>query len=116
VPLVNSNGTWHFDTEAGEKEILYRRIGENEFAAINVCHVLVDAEKEYYSHPREGTLQQFAQVLVSDEGKYNGLFWKASDGEPESPIGPLVAYAAGPVDGQPRGYESSPFYGYYYRS
>jgi len=115
VPLVNSNGAWHFDTEAGEKEILYRRIGENEFAAMNVCHALVDAEKEYYRQPWEGNVQQYAQVLVSDENQHNGLFWKASDGEPESPIGPLLAYAAGPVDGHPQGYESSPFHGYYYR-
>jgi Protein of unknown function (DUF2950) len=115
VPLVSANGKWRFDTEAGEKEILYRRVGENEFAAMNVCHALVGAEKDYYSQPRDGRVQQYAQVLVSDEGQHNGLFWKASDGEPESPIGRLVAYAAGAVDGHPQEYESSPFHGYYYR-
>jgi hypothetical protein len=115
VPLVRSNGVWRFDTEAGEKEILYRRVGENEFGAMNVCHALVDAEKEYYSQPWDGRIQQYAQVLVSDEGQHNGLFWKTSDGQSESPIGPLVAYAEGAGDGKPQGYESSPFYGYYYR-
>jgi len=113
VPLVSANGVWHFDTEAGEKEILYRRVGENEFEAINVCHALVDAENEYYSQRRDGRVQQYAQVLVSDEGQHNGLFWKPSDGEPESPIGPLVAYAEGAGDGKSQGY--SPFHGYYYR-
>lgn len=115
VPLVSANGVWHFDTEAGEKEILYRRVGENEFGAMNVCHVLVDAEKEYYGERRDGRIQQYAQVLVSDEGQHNGLFWKSSDGEPESPIGALVAYAEGAGDGKPQGYEDSPFHGYYYR-
>jgi hypothetical protein len=115
VPLVKTSGTWHFDTEAGEKETLYRRVGENEIAAMNVCHVLVDAEKEYYSEPRDERVQQYAQVLVSDEGRHNGLFWKTSDGEPESPIGPLLAYAAVGGDGHPQEYESSPFYGYYYQ-
>jgi Protein of unknown function (DUF2950) len=115
VPLVKTSGMWHFDTEAGEKEILYRRVGENEFAAMGVCRALVDAEKEYYSQPRDGRVQQYAQVMVSDQGQHNGLFWEASDGEPESPIGLLVAHAAGTADGQPQSYESSPFHGYYYR-
>jgi Protein of unknown function (DUF2950) len=115
VPLVSANGVWHFDAEAGEKEILYRRVGENEFGAMNVCHALVDAEKEYYSRRWDGRVQQYAQVLVSDEGQHNGLFWKTSDGEPESPIGSLVAYAEGGGDGRAQEYENSPFHGYYYR-
>ena len=48
-PLVQKGGAWYFDTEAGVKEIQYRRIGHNEMAAIHVCHELVAAEKEYYS-------------------------------------------------------------------
>jgi hypothetical protein len=113
VPLVNESGLWHFDTEAGKKEILYRRVGENEFAAINVCHVLVDAQNEYYSQPRDGRVKQYAQTLSSDEGQHNGLFWKAADGEPESPIGPLLANAEGGDGGKHHG-ESSPFHGYYF--
>src|SRR2546429_8817483 len=30
IPIVKKNGSWIFDTPAGEKEILYRRIGRNE--------------------------------------------------------------------------------------
>jgi len=115
VPLVKTSGVWHFDTEAGESEIVYRRVGENEFAAMNVCRALIDAERDYYSQPRDGRVQQYAQVLVSDGRQHNGLFWEVSAGEPESPIGPLVAHAAGAADGQPQGYESSPYHGYYYR-
>jgi Protein of unknown function (DUF2950) len=115
VPLVNASGLWHFDTETGKEEILFRRIGENEYAAIDVSHALVSAQNEYYSQPRNGKAQQYAQIFASDEGQHNGLFWKTADGEPESPIGPLVAYAAGVGYGEPQGEESSPFHGYYYR-
>jgi hypothetical protein len=37
IPLVEKNGAWHFDTDAGQKEIMYRRIGENELTAIAAC-------------------------------------------------------------------------------
>ena len=30
VPLVASNGVWRFDADAGAREVLFRRIGENE--------------------------------------------------------------------------------------
>jgi hypothetical protein len=48
IPLVNKGNAWYFDTEAGKKEILYRRIGRNEMSTIRVCQELVAAEKEYY--------------------------------------------------------------------
>ena len=47
IPLVNKGNSWYFDTEAGKKEILYRRIGRNEISAIRVCQELVAAQKEY---------------------------------------------------------------------
>jgi hypothetical protein len=40
IPLVSRNGVWHFDSDDGEKEVLYRRIGENEMTAIEVCRAL----------------------------------------------------------------------------
>lgn len=89
IPLESKGGAWFFDSAAGEKEILYRRIGRNEISAIHICLALVAAQKDYYS--REGG--EYAQQTFSDEGKHNGLYWKVSAGEPESPIGPLVAQA-----------------------
>jgi hypothetical protein len=41
VPLVSRNGKWRFDPKAGSDEILFRRVGENEVAAILVCNTLV---------------------------------------------------------------------------
>jgi hypothetical protein len=46
IPLVEKNGAWRFDPEIGSKEVLFRRIGENELTAIVMCHELVAAEKQ----------------------------------------------------------------------
>jgi hypothetical protein len=51
VPLVRENGGWRFDPEAGKKELLVRRIGENELTAIEYCHRFADAEKQYKQEP-----------------------------------------------------------------
>lgn len=40
IPLVLQDGLWRYDSDAGEQEILYRRIGENEVAAIQACRAL----------------------------------------------------------------------------
>lgn len=40
VPLASKNGAWQFDPDAGAEEILYRRIGGNEMAAIANCRAL----------------------------------------------------------------------------
>jgi hypothetical protein len=46
VPLIATNGAWRFDSEAGLEELLFRRIGENELTAIEVCHELVAAKTQ----------------------------------------------------------------------
>ncbi len=114
IPLLHKGNAWYFDTPAGKKEILYRRIGKNELAVIQVCQALVDAQKEYYSQPHDGeSQQQYAGKLSSDPGKHNGLYWETSAGQPESPIGPLVAAAA--VDPGNPDQKPQPFMGYYFR-
>jgi len=110
IPLVNKGNLWYFDTEVGKREILYRRIGRNEISTIRVCQELVAAEKEFHSAQHN----EYAEKIFSDEGQHNGLYWKAADGEPQSPIGPLVASAVA------KGYSKSlegaptPYRGYYY--
>ena len=37
IPIVEKNGTWRFDADAGQQEVRFRRIGENELAAISAC-------------------------------------------------------------------------------
>lgn len=116
IPLVESGGLWYFNTAAGRQEILFRRIGRNELAAIQVCHELVDAEKEYYAKPHDGgSVHEYARKFFSDPDRHDGLYWPAASSEEESPIGPLVASAAAedyrPHSGPPR----QPFQGYYFR-
>jgi hypothetical protein len=116
IPLVHKGASWYFNTDAGKQEILYRRIGRNELAVIQVCRELVDAEKEYYSQPHDGQPgSEYAQKFFSDPGKHNGLYWPASPGQSESPIGPLVASAA--VEGYTgsANQKLEPFQGYYFR-
>ncbi len=109
IPLVNNSSSWYFDTEAGKKEILYRRIGRNEISTISVCQELVAAQKEYYSAQHN----EYAQSVFSAEGQHNGLYWKVAEGEPQSPIGPLVASAFD--TGKSQGGVPTPYRGYYYR-
>ena len=110
IPLVGSGTSWHFDTAAAKKEILYRRVGQNELSTIRVCQELTAAEKEY--HAAQGG--HYADKFFSDAGSHDGLYWQTTAGQPQSPIGPLVAAAAA------QGYVEhpgtrTPYHGYYYR-
>ncbi len=114
IPLVNKNGAWYFDTKAGKDEILFRRIGKNELAAIQACADLVDAQKQYYLRAPYGFAKQYAQKLVSDEGKHNGLYWEETGDQFDSPINPLIAYARQNLPKNQVG-AHVPFNGYFFR-
>ena len=109
IPLVQSSGSWHFDTDAGKQEVLFRRIGRNEIATIEVCHELVEAQKEHFKGAHPGEAGEYAQKFSADQGAHNGLYHAVTSGEPE--IGPLLAEASADA-GQS---ESQPFHGYYFR-
>jgi Protein of unknown function (DUF2950) len=114
IPIVDKNGVWFFDTAKGKQEVLFRRIGRNETFTIETLRSLVDAEKEYASTTHDqDNVKQYAQKILSDEGKHNGLYWKTTEGEPASPIGPLIAQAT--REGYERKGNPIPFHGYYYR-
>ncbi len=55
IPLVQNNGVWRFDPEAGAKEVLYRRIGRNEFNAIELCHQFVSSRKQDPAHAQSSS-------------------------------------------------------------
>jgi hypothetical protein len=111
IPLVNQGNAWYFDTEAGKKEILYRRVGRNELSAISVCQELVAAQKEFYSAQHN----EYAKEIFSNEGQHDGLYWKAAEGEPQSPVGPLVASAFAEGYAKSQNGSPTPYRGYYYR-
>ncbi len=111
IPIVKKNGLWRFDTNAGRREILLRRIGANELDAITICRGYVEAQLEYASqiHDNSG-VNQYAQRIISTPGKHDGLAWQKADGTWEGPVGEEVAKALA------EGYaEKRPFHGYYFR-
>jgi hypothetical protein len=114
IPLAHTGDKWYWDGKAGKDEILYRRIGHNELAAINVCKGIVAAQRDYAASAHDGQpAGSYAARIVSEPGKQNGLYWEVKEGEPESPAGPMIAEAA------QEGYDTSgkrvPYHGYYYR-
>jgi hypothetical protein len=116
IPLVKKNGGWVFDTAAGKDELLYRRIGRNELFTIKVLEDLANAQSEYASDAHDGeSAGQFARRILSDTGKHDGLYWEAAEGQPESPIGPLVASATAEGYKKDTGGNPVPFHGYFYR-
>ena len=66
IPLVSKNGAWYFDSKTGAQEILFRRIGENEAVAIQVCEEFALTKKDQDVKPASyDPITQFAQNLVS---------------------------------------------------
>ena len=116
IPLVKSNGAWHFDAKQGEREILNRRIGRNELAAVQVCLAIVDAERDYSAQDPEGAgVPKYAGRLVSTPGKRDGLYWETAGDEQKSPLGPLLAAAANEGYGRTSFAAHAPYHGYYYK-
>lgn len=116
IPLASKDGMWFFDTDAGKEEVLLRRIGKNELAAIDACQQLVAAEQEYYKKPYKGQ-PHYSERFVSDKGKRNGLYKADTPEEFDSPVDPLIA-SAGQENRNPTGADANdpiPFNGYYFR-
>jgi hypothetical protein len=117
IPLVESNGRWIFDTKAGAQEIIDRRIGRNELAAIRTLLACADAQQAYFARAKQATgTGVYATRLLSTPGHHDGLYWPVGDGEPESPLGPLIdaAQDAG-YPGELVGGKPIPYEGYHFR-
>jgi hypothetical protein len=115
IPLKrNQDGKWFFDTAAGKEEVLNRRIGRNELAIIDVCNAVARAQAAYHSQLHDGaTTKQYALRFISEPGKHDGLYWESAQGQPQSPLGPLAAFASA------EGYKVKPdahvpFHGYFF--
>jgi hypothetical protein len=81
IPLVEQGGAWHFDPEAGGKEVLFRRIGENELEAIEICHGLVAAQDRSNSGAGDTNASPFVSALSEATDKsapvlLNGYFFR----------------------------------------
>jgi Protein of unknown function (DUF2950) len=87
IPLVSKNGAWYFDSKTGIEEIKFRRVGENETTAIEVCNAFAMAKKqgETKAADEDDSISHYVQGMLS----------------------------AGGTNGDNN--ESSPFHGYYFR-
>jgi len=116
IPLVQKDGKWQFDTAAGKDEILARRIGKNEWGAVQFSLAFVDAQREYASKDRDSDgLLGYALKFKSDPGQHNGLYWEAKEGEEQSPLGELAARAEQHGYSAEKSSAPAPFLGYYFR-
>jgi Protein of unknown function (DUF2950) len=116
IPIVKDawQNSWHFDVKAGKDEMLNRRIGRNELDTIQTCLAIVDAQRDYSDmDPEHLGKPIYAQKVLSDEGQKNGLYWPTKEGEPDSPLGLLVASASGEGYKKNEG-KQMPYHGYYY--
>ncbi len=117
LPLVRKGRMWVFDTKAGSREILNRRIGRNELAVMEVLRDYLEAQREYARTDHDGNgVLEFARKLNSTPGRQDGLYWEVKEGEEPSPFGPLVAKAD--CEGYGRLFEGAPpepFHGYYFK-
>jgi hypothetical protein len=91
VPLVSKNGEWYFDSDRGKQEILFRRIGENEATAIEVCEQFAMAKNASAAKAAsEDPTTQFAESLVSsgasnaDNNLFHGYYFQSVTGNSAS--------------------------------
>lgn len=117
VPLVRSAAGWSFDAAAGREEVLNRRIGRNELAAIRILHEYVAAQRAYAGAGHDGKRAGlYARRFGSDPGTHNGLYWPARPGEARSPLGVLIAEASEEGYRRRKAAEGpSPLHGYFFR-
>ena len=110
IPVVKDDEGWRFDIEAGYDEMIARQIGRNELTVVQTLLAIVDAQYEFATtDPMKTGTTAYARRLLSSPGKKDGLYWESKQGEPESPLGPLVAKA------QPGDREGAGYHGYHYR-
>jgi hypothetical protein len=111
IPIVERNGTFYFDCLVGRREIMYRRIGQNEMGTIDTLRAIVDAENQYYANSAEAgsNAEQYAQHLTCSRGQHDGLFSPDSAADEDSnAIGPSLARAS--YDR----FDREPFHGYFF--
>jgi hypothetical protein len=117
IPLVKNSDSWQFDAAQGRQEILNRRIGRNELSVLGAIRGYEEAQFDYAISDRDNDgVSEYAQKLQSEPGKFDGLFWEAENGQPQSPLGPLFAEAKAEgykVKGATQ--KPAPYHGYYYR-
>ena len=104
LPLVEHNSSWFFDSDLGSREIMFRRIGENEMDAAEALRGIIAAENQFDAQNGE-----YAQHLNCSPGRHDGLFSPENGNDMDkNPIGPYLAEASYKRS------DRTPFHGYYF--
>ena len=113
-PMVRHAKSWHFDTMAGLQEWQDRRIGANELSTIQVLLAYVEAQRDFVhlKHERNDLLE-YAQHIISTEGRHDGLYWPSAEGQPVSPLGQAFA-SASKAESVAHRLETHPYHGYFF--
>jgi hypothetical protein len=68
IPLIATDGKWHFDSDSGSQEIMAREVGENESIAIEVCRTMSETNgRDTKSSTADDSVVQFARNLPTPE-------------------------------------------------
>jgi len=102
MPIVKDENQWRFDSEAGQAELMNRRVGQNELSTILTCRAYVLAQREFFDQrfdqqqedmENNDGVAEYARRFMSSPGRRDGLYWDTAEGEKPSPLGVLVASA-----------------------
>ena len=111
IPVVKTASGWSFDVAEGLERVRERIIGRNELFTIQTLLAVADAQYDYAQmDPMKTGSIQYARRIMSSPGKKDGLYWESKPGEPESPLGELIAKAQADGANSDVGY-----HGYKYR-
>jgi hypothetical protein len=105
VPLVSSHGAWRFDADDGATEVLFRRIGEDEFAAIQICQSLSEARRAHGTDQGSAQSGSLVNTLLSEPAgghkavPYQGYYFRvlSRSGDRFSAIAYPAAYRSSGV-------------------
>ena len=113
LPLVKTDAGWRFDVARGKEEMTNRRVGYNEFSAIEACKAYVAAQEEYQRLDRDGDgLREYARRIISTPGTHDGLYWPP---ESQADLSPLDGFAEDANLAGRSGQKPEPYDGYYFR-
>jgi hypothetical protein len=86
IPLLQKDGVWRFDPDTGLKEILYRRIGENELTAIATCHefAAVNHDGAKPDIPTDSFAARLAARTAGDPVLFHGYYFRVLAQRPAS--------------------------------
>jgi hypothetical protein len=91
IPLTSTNGRWSFDSKTGSQEMLFRRIGENEATALDVCRTLVVLAARPQSSPRTSDpSREYAHIVAKaastgttpEPQRFHGYYFRALGPQP----------------------------------